>query len=65
MSHFECCRQCTTKRHVGCHGSCDDYKVAREKFEIDKAKEIQYKQAQCLTFDWSINTRSSYMYNET
>lgn len=64
MSHFECCHKCTDKRHIGCHGTCIDYKLARQSYDTDKAKELQEKKAQRVTFDWNISTRGSHIYNE-
>lgn len=40
-NHFECCRVCT-KRHVGCHSTCEDYISAKKAhYEYcDKKKDV-------------------------
>lgn len=47
MNYFECCQTCVApKRHPGCHGTCDEYKKARAKYDADMAiknKDIQLK----------------------
>lgn len=31
MAGFECCRHCVApKRHPACHGTCEDYKKAKD-----------------------------------
>lgn len=34
------CRKCTTKRHIGCHGTCNDYIKWCE--EVNKNKPVGY-----------------------
>lgn len=38
---IDCCRDCT-KRHTGCHASCEDYK--REKSELDELRSAMQAQ---------------------
>lgn len=42
MTSFGCCRSCT-KRAVGCHGVCDEYKEEQQAYK--QAKEEQKKQS--------------------
>lgn len=38
---IKCCMHCTTKRHVGCHSTCEDYlneKAMYENFKEDCRK---------------------------
>lgn len=49
MAGFECCRDCTTERHVGCHGTCKRYISAKEKHDKKQA-EIRKKK----TDEWMV-----------
>lgn len=42
MSKIRCCQECVPpKRHVGCHGTCEEY--IKERAELDESKEEERK----------------------
>lgn len=38
MGAFDCCRNCTTNRHIGCHADCKEYKNAKEAWNKRQAE---------------------------
>lgn len=39
MSTIDCCNDCVPpKRHVGCHGTCEEYLDQKKRWEEDKKK---------------------------
>lgn len=41
---FACCENCTTKRHVGCHATCEEYLADRAKLDkINAERRKQYE----------------------
>ena len=46
MKPIRCCKDCT-RRHVGCHGTCEDY--IQEKSDYDKCKDEEYRKRKAIT----------------
>ena len=49
MYDFKCCHDCVPpKRHAGCHGHCEEYKMAKDAWEAKKAKHAEEKTKESL-----------------
>ena len=41
---FKCCKGCVPpKRHIGCHGKCEEYLEEKRDYELWKARVNAYK----------------------
>lgn len=49
MAVITCCKECVApKRHIGCHGNCEEYLAERAKYELLKE---QYNQQKRISTD--------------
>ena len=59
MSSFKCCMKCTTKRCVGCHSSCPDYKQEHEIHLERKKKEWEKSTADRVCASYYAHRKST------